>query len=330
MREGPNATLLTTEATLNNSTWTKLINTNVNRTYMSILNNASTYPIRIGFGQDTVEPTSSYQILGGLATTSSSSLSNIGVFKFGVNDSVQDVEQTVWEYGGIYTYPTTAVVMTVTSSAGAADNGCEIAVNGLDENYNEVTEVLTLSGAGTATTTTTFIRVFRGYVAGSQDTTGNVTIGNGANVYSYVNTDNQTLQAFYTIPAGYTAQLLQTDHTVSTEQNNKFGQIRIIVRRPNGVFRTQESFTIDNGSVSRVYSTPIYIPEKSDIEVRAIASGSNAFLHISSTIELGLTSTAVDFSNSSNQYEFKVAPINTVWAKTTSPDPHTIKVVHDD
>jgi len=330
MREGPNATLLTTEATLNNSTWTKLVNTNVNRTYMSILNNASTYPIRIGFGQDTVEPTSSYQILGGLATTSSSSLSNIGVFKFGIHDSVQNVEQTVWEYGGIYTYPTTAVVMTVTSSAGAADNGCEIAVNGLDENYNEVTEVLTLSGAGTATTTTTFIRVFRGYVAGSQDTTGNVTIGNGANVYSYVNADNQTLQAFYTIPAGYTAQLLQTDHTISTEQNNKFGQIRIIVRRPNGVFRTQESFTIDNGSVSRLYSTPIYIPEKSDIEVRAIASGANAFLHISSTIELGLTSTAVDFSNSSNQYEFKVAPINTVWAKTTSPDPHTIKVVHDD
>ena len=330
MREGPNATLLTTEATLNNSTWTKLVNTNVNRTYMSILNNASTYPIRIGFGQDTVEPTSSYQILGGLATTSSSSLFNIGVFKFGIHDSVQNVEQTVWEYGGIYTYPTTAVVMTVTSSAGAADNGCEIAVNGLDENYNEVTEVLTLSGAGTATTTTTFIRVFRGYVAGSQDTTGNVTIGNGANVYSYVNADNQTLQAFYTIPAGYTAQLLQTDHTISTEQNNKFGQIRIIVRRPNGVFRTQESFTIDNGSVSRLYSTPIYIPEKSDIEVRAIASGANAFLHISSTIELGLTSTAVDFSNSSNQYEFKVAPINTVWAKTTSPDPHTIKVVHDD
>ena len=330
MREGPNATLLTTEATLNNSTWTKLVSTNVDRTYMSILNNASTYPIRIGFGQDTVEPTSSYQILGGLTTTSSSSLSNIGVFKFGVNDSVQNVEQTVWEYGGIYTYPTTAVVMTITSSAGATDNGCEIAVSGLDENYNEVTEVLTLSGAGTATTTTTFIRVFRGYVAGSQDTTGNITIGNGANVYSYVNADNQTLQAFYTIPAGYTAQLLQTDHTISTEQNNKFGQIRIIVRRPNGVFRTQESFTIDNGSISRVYSTPIYIPEKSDIEVRAIASGANAFLHISSTIELGLTSTAVDFSNSANQYEFKVAPINTVWAKTTSPDSHTIKVVHDD
>lgn len=330
MREGPNATLLTTEATLNNSTWTKLVNTNVDRTYMSILNNASTYPIRIGFGQDTVEPTSSYQILGGLTTTSSSSLSNIGVFKFGVNDSVQNVEETVWEYGGIYTYPTTAVVMTVTSSAGATDNGCEIAINGLDENYNEVTEVLTLSGAGTATTTTTFIRVFRGYVAGSQDTTGNITIGNGANVYSYVNSDNQTLQAFYTIPAGYTARLLQTDHTINTEQNNKFGQIRIIVRRPNGVFRTQESFTIDNGSISRVYSTPIYIPEKSDIEVRAIASGANAFLHISSTMELGLTSTAVDFSNSSNQYEFRVAPINTVWAKTTSPDPHTIKVVHDD
>ena len=330
MREAPNATLFTTEVTLNNSSWTKLVNTNVNRTYMSILNNASTYPIRIGFGKDTVEPTESYQILGGLTTMGSASLGNIGVFKFGVNDAVQNVEETVWEYGGIYTYPASAVAMTVTSSAGATDNGCEIAVSGLDENYNEVTQIVTLAGAGTATTTTTFIRVFRGYVAGSQDTTGNVTIGNGGNVYSYINADNQTLQAFYTVPAGYTAQLLQTDHTVSTEQNNKFGQIRIITRRPNGVFRTQESFTIDNGSISRMYSTPIIFPEKTDIEIRAIASGLNADLHISSTIELGLTSTAVDFSNSADQYEFQVAPINTVWAKTTSPDAHTVKVVHDD
>ena len=330
MREAPNATLLTTGVTLNNSTWTKLVNTNVNRTYMSILNNASTYPIRIGFGQDTVEPTSSYQILSGLTNTGISSLGNIGVFKFGINDAIQEIEETVWEYGGIYTYPTTAVVMTVTSSVGATDNGCEIAVNGLDENYNEVTEIVTLAGAGTATTTTTFIRVFRAYVAGSQDTTGNVTIGNGGNVYSYVSADNQTLQAFYTVPAGYTATLLQTDHTVSTEQNNKFGQVRLVTRRPNGVFRTQESFTMTNGSVSRLYSTPIIIPEKTDLEFRAKASGNNAYLHVSSTMELILTSSAVDFSNSADKYEFPVAPINAVWAKTTSPETHTVKVVHDD
>ena len=47
-------------------------------------------------------------------------------------------------------------------------------------------------------------------------------------------------------------------------------------------------------------------------------------------MEIILTSSAVDFSNSADKYEFPVAPINAVWAKTTSPETHTVKVVHDD
>lgn len=327
---GHNASLTTKNVTLPaDQSWVKLVGNNATRMHLSLLNNTSSYPIRVGFGTETTEPTESFQILGGLTYGTGASIGNIGVFKFGTNDAVQNIEETVWEYGGLYTYPTTAVVMTVTSSAGATDNGVEIAVGGLDENYNETLEIVTLTGLGTATTTTTFIRVFRAYVAGSQDTTGNVTIGNGANVYSYVNADNQTLQAFYTVPAGYTARLVQTDHTISTEQNNKFGQIRIIVREFGKVFRTQESFTIDNGTITRNYSNPLIIPEKADIEVRAIASGANADLHVASTLELFLTSSLVDFSNSADKYEFEIAPINAVWAKATSPEAHDIKVVFD-
>ena len=38
----------------------------------------------------------------------------------------------------------------------------------------------------------------------------------------------------------------------------------------------RENFTIDNGSVSRMYSTPIIFPEKTDIEVRAFSSSGSS------------------------------------------------------
>jgi hypothetical protein len=326
----PNASLKSIDVTLNNSSWVKIVSEDVTRTYLSILNNASSYPLLIGFGTETQTPTNSFQISGGLSYSSTSPFGNESIFKFGHNPLINNIEETVWENGGIYTYPTSAVVMTVTSSAGATDNGVEILVSGLDENYQQASETVTLAGSGTATTSTTFIRVFRSYVAGSQDTTGNITISNGGITYAYVNGDNQTLMSVYTVPAGYTAYLTQTDTTVHTEANNKFATVRIVAREFGKVFRTQELFTAALGSVSRTYTVPVSFPEKTDIEARAIGSSSNANLHVAVTNEFTLVNNSVEFSNNDNLYVFPVAPINTVWAKTTSPVSHSISIIYDD
>jgi hypothetical protein len=92
------------------------------------------------------------------------------VFKFGFNPDVDSSQETIWDVGGIYAYPGSAVAMTVTSAAGtpATDNGVKVFIQGLDGDCNEVSEEVTLAGAGTATTTQTFFRVFRAYVSGSQ------------------------------------------------------------------------------------------------------------------------------------------------------------------
>ena len=123
-------------------------------------------------------------------------------------------------------------------------------------------------------------------MTGSKALTGTVSFANGGTTYATVNSDNQTLMSLWTVPAGYTAYILQTDVTVLTEANNKFGTIRLVTRLPGSVFRTQDMFAAQNSDVVRVYATPLPIAEKTDIEFRAIGSSANALLHVSATFEL--------------------------------------------
>ena len=64
MREAPNATLKHIVVTLTGGNWTKLIDTNVQRTYLMIQNNADSHQIEVGFGTNTTAPTSGFVIDG--------------------------------------------------------------------------------------------------------------------------------------------------------------------------------------------------------------------------------------------------------------------------
>ena len=209
------------------------------------------------------------------------------VFKFGFNSDIDDSIEDIWDVGGVYAYQSSAVTMTATSDAGATDNDVEVTIQGLDASYNELSETVTLTGAGTATTTGTFLRTFRAFVSGSQEPTDNINVTNSGTTYARITSgENQTLMALWTVPAGYTAYLFQTDITAFTEQNNKFATIQIQTRELNGVFRTRDKFAIVENSHKQEYVAPIPIPEKTDIRVRAIASSSNANLEISAGLDI--------------------------------------------
>jgi hypothetical protein len=199
------------------------------------------------------------------------------LFKFGVNTDVNGSLETVWDAGGLYVYPGSALAMTVTTDAGtpATDNGVKVLVQGLDGDYNEVSQEVTLAGAGTATTTQTFRRVFRAYVSGSQAPTGNLNITNGGTTYARIKLgENQTLMALWTVPAGYTAYLSQINIATGTTNINQYLTGTLTARPFEGVFRTvvKQSFQREAAIVIPV---PIPFTEKTDIEIRAISSGTN-------------------------------------------------------
>lgn len=199
-------------------------------------------------------------------------------FKFGFNPDINGTEETIWDAGGIYSYPGSALAMTVTSAAGtpANDNGVTVMVEGLDGDYNEVSQEVTLAGSGTATTTQTFLRVFRAYVSGSQAPTGNLNITNGATTYARITLNqNQTLMSVWTVPAGYTAYFLGGSVSLGTANINQYLTARLVARLSGGVFRTQQKVTLQEGSFQQKYEIPLVFPEKTDIEARAVSSGSN-------------------------------------------------------
>jgi hypothetical protein len=201
------------------------------------------------------------------------------IFKFGFNPDINGTKETVWDVGGIYVYPSSAIAMTATTTAGTAsdDNGVLVTIEGLDTDYNEVSEEVTLAGAGTATTTQTFLRVYRAFVSGSQEPTGTINIANGGTTYARITLgENQTLMALWTVPAGYTAYINHINIATGTTNTNQYITASCVSREINKVFRTQLKQTIGRSGVADfVIEYPLPFEEKTDLEIRAVSSGTN-------------------------------------------------------
>jgi hypothetical protein len=214
------------------------------------------------------------------------------IFKFGNNNDVNGVLETIWSRGGLYVYPTSAIQMKVSSSSAndtALGTGARtVSVQGLDQNYNEVAETITLNGQTEVLTTNTFIRVFRAFVitAGSGGTaagtiyvgTGTVTAGVPATVYAEIALgDNQTTMATWTVPAGYTFFVYRGTFSASSNNVSQYILGRFMFRPFGGVFRNAADVTVNTGAIQYDFELPLALPEKSDIEAQAIALSGNNF-----------------------------------------------------
>ena len=212
------------------------------------------------------------------------------LFKFGINGDVGTSVETVWAQGGTYAYPASATVMKISSSSAddaAAGTGARtISIAGLDANYNEISETVILDGQTAVNTVNSYLRISRMFVvtAGSGATaagtiyagTGTVTSGVPATVYGMIALNaNQTQMAFWTVPAGYTLYLTGLFYTSGNTNANAWTNFQLIQRPLGGVFRQQSSSRVPgNGDFVVDLHTPLAFTEKTDIEVRAVASTS--------------------------------------------------------
>jgi len=212
-------------------------------------------------------------------------LAGIPYAKFGYNASVGVTMEPVWaESGVMYTYPTAAQALTLSSASAndaAAGTGMRtVTISWLDANYIEQTTVLGLNGQ-TAVAIGNGIRVNRVYGSSygtGEKNAGIVYVGYGAVVAgkpttvmaSIVAGENQTLQQIFTVPAGYTLLI----RSALIGLSNK-GEARLY-QRPFGLgFRVTRVYTSDNnGMIPRAdyEKAPIAITEKSDVEIRAAAA----------------------------------------------------------
>ena len=213
------------------------------------------------------------------------------LYKFGYNPDVNGDEETVWEQGGDYPWLDSAVTMFVSStsvndtSGGSGAN--TILIQGLDENYVEIEETVTLNGQTQVTTQLSYLRVYRAFVtlAGSSGTSGGIIyigssgatggVPNGT-VYANLSIGNQTQIAAYTVPAGHTLYVDEINITAALNLANKRVNASFHTRDfGSNVFRTRFINVLQSSQLKQLFKYPQDFAEKTDVEIRVSTNTTN-------------------------------------------------------
>lgn len=202
------------------------------------------------------------------------------VHKFGAVVTTAATYDTVWSAGGAYTFPSSAGIITATSTSTEDDAGgtgaLTVRLQGLDANYNEVEEDFTLDGTVGVAGTVEFLRTHRAFVlTGNNDNNnvGDINFTHSVGVTCQIAAGmGQSQVTFYTIPAGKSGYLRAFAATMNKNQENT---VRLFQKKPGGVFRLASELNLYNSNMHTTFSIPLYFTEKTDLEVRTY-TGSNA------------------------------------------------------
>lgn len=209
---------------------------------------------------------------------------------FGYNPDVDTAVETIWPNGGVVAHPAVATVMKVSSTsaddAAAGTGARSIYIEGLDANYNTVTETVTLNGQTEVNTVNSYLRINNFYTAsvGSGGSNvgyiyigdGTVTAGVPATIYDLMDIGfNSRTTGHYTVPAGYTAYFYQGRLTVAQASGANVVTGQLVSTATDGIDRVSAVTTIDSGVSEYDFNIPIPFPEKTDIEARVFGTANN-------------------------------------------------------
>ena len=210
--------------------------------------------------------------------------------KFGINRDIDTVSvpEDVWEGGGEYPFPSAAGVVVVYSDS-ASDNGTGtgahgLVLEGLDANYNVLSETIELQGTTTVTAVGSYIRTFRAYVtsAGATEVNEGLITVETDNVTTALigSAMGQTLMCVYTTPnidKRDQCYMLGWSANLPTTTGANAADIRLQARTENGAWRTKDLFSLDaaNRFHAVVYPEPLAIEPKQDWRVTVDAVSAN-------------------------------------------------------
>lgn len=213
---------------------------------------------------------------------------------FGANPLISTVPEDIWGNGGDYNFLSSASVLEILSNNiqdDASGLGAQtVKIFGLDQNYDEIEEVVSLVGSGVSLPTTSqFIRVNNAIIlsVGTQRganynniiirvPTLNTIVANIGGGYGTIDTVNygigSTRLGLYTVPAGYTAYISRIEVNI---ESNKTGDIFLYtvdnsnITSPRNLLWNKSNLS---GTTSSSFTTFFKINEKSDIWIRGVAS----------------------------------------------------------
>ena len=217
-------------------------------------------------------------------------LKAVPFYKFGENPSIQNAApEMIWTGGGALSWLTTARTMSIASASAndtSAGTGMRtIRVEGLDANYDEIYEVVTLNGVTPVVTTKSYLRVNRmyGVASGSLHVNAGLitaTATTDATAQCHIPAEEgQSQKAIYTVPrkcslyiTGWNASIKKASGSSATadcdlHMRNELGTIRMI--------RSVGLEGVGNSAPNQRFDVPYRVPEKYDIFVEALVSTNN-------------------------------------------------------
>jgi len=201
----------------------------------------------------------------------------------GNNDNVDTAFETVWCRSSLYTYLTTASKLNIISdSIQDAQNGTgarSVYIEGLDANYNVIYETLSLhptDGRIAVTSVKSYLRVFtvKADTPGSNDSNvGNISIKNSDNSITLayiVSNQGRCLACIYTVPADKTATILRWGYS---ELKAKISGVALFIKPFEKSWYIEKFLYLKDVPGNDLFAIPIICTEKTDIEIRAWATG---------------------------------------------------------
>lgn len=219
------------------------------------------------------------------------------VNKYGLNADIDTATtpEDIWDGGGLWVPPTTARVHEITSTDAAdtsAGTGARtIMIEGLGDNWEEASEMVTMDGLAAVDTTLAYQRIFRMYIL----TAGSGMV-NAGNISATAKTDatitatitagsGQTFMAIWTVPANKTAYLTQY-YSSSVRGVATAGTAELVLAATYNAdlatktHRFKHYFGLNTTGTSHVEHTfcvPQVYPEKTDIFIRCLDVSANDF-----------------------------------------------------
>lgn len=187
---------------------------------------------------------------------------------FGYQETGDTTLRALWEFANTsYVYPPSAIQMTVTT-ANAGDDGKNLLIKGLDANYDEITETVTLVGAGDVVTTTSFLRINDVILVTGTTNIGLITVQNAAKTIKYGGIragDGRNQSSIYTVPAGHCFYLYRIDAFSSDSTAAKPAVFRNLSINSSGqIYNTARTTFFNNMNILR--QLPFKYSEKTDIQ----------------------------------------------------------------
>lgn len=197
--------------------------------------------------------------------------------------TVAAIPEDVWTGGGIYPWMTAATALEIVSTdvndTSAGTGARTVIVQGLDINYIEVSQTITLNGTTPVALPQNLFRINAALVMSAGSNKTNIGIINiqdaGAGTIRAILPAGYgiTKQSIYTVPAGHTLQVLSQFFGFNeVAGGNKFARFATFVQSSNGFYRLPFELAVGDEPPYRHDGVPgLTLLEKTDFAIRCTA-----------------------------------------------------------